>query len=332
MRSVSMDVVVCTYNRAGILDVALESLRHQRVSPGVDWRILVVDNNSVDETLAVVKRHARLAQVPLASVREPRQGIIPARIRGVTSTRLEWIAFIDDDCELADDWIDHAAAFARVHPECGAFGGRVVLAWEEQPPWFADRFGWLWAEQEHGDEPTRVESLVGAGMVVRREALASTGWVEKQFMTASVGESLAGHGGDDVEIAVRIGAAHELWYTPTLRLQHRVPGPRTSYAYVNKMAYNLGTTGLFLQSMLWPGSYHRWLVTSALRSSEYGRGALEHVAKKILRRGQAVEATLMFCFFGGWWTGIWRLARMAPGERAELLGCAAPAKGRPAAQ
>jgi glycosyltransferase involved in cell wall biosynthesis len=319
---VSIDVVICTYNNAPLLDRALESLHGQRVSAGVDWRILIVDNNCEDDTRSVVEKHARVAQVPLTSVREPRQGLTPARVRGVKSTTGEWIAFVDDDCVLADDWIEEAASFAHAHPECGAFGGKVVLAWEVPPPDFATRYGWAFAEQDHGPEPKRVECLVGAGLVVRREALAACGWVDKQFLADRVGEKLVS--GGDVELALRVGAAHELWYDPKLRLRHRIPERRMSPGYLKEVTYGLGSSKLFGDSMLWPGSYPRWLVISALGSREFAGSALRDAARAPLRRARAVDAAVSFSFLRGWLVGIWKLSRMEARERAALLGCATP--------
>jgi hypothetical protein len=68
-----------------------------------------------------------LFDVSLERVSEPRQGLTPARRRGVVSTRCDWIAFVDDDCLLAEDGIDRAAVFAAAHTDCGAFSGKVIL-------------------------------------------------------------------------------------------------------------------------------------------------------------------------------------------------------------
>src|SRR5262245_28397298 len=126
----SIDLIVCTYDNAALLDRTLAALGRQRVSSGVTWQVLVVDNNCTDRTPEVVAEHSRAGGVPLRMVREPRQGLTPARLCGVRNTAGEWIAFVDDDCLLAEDWVEEAARFAALHPACGAFGGQVVLEWE----------------------------------------------------------------------------------------------------------------------------------------------------------------------------------------------------------
>ena len=57
-------VILCTYNRCRLLAKALESVAASALPESVDWEVLVVDNNSNDETrqiLALVENHMRFA-------------------------------------------------------------------------------------------------------------------------------------------------------------------------------------------------------------------------------------------------------------------------------
>ena len=49
-----LDVVIPTYNRSSLLPKALGSLLNARIPPGLDVRIIAVDNNSTDDTKAVI--------------------------------------------------------------------------------------------------------------------------------------------------------------------------------------------------------------------------------------------------------------------------------------
>lgn len=326
MTTVTLAVVVCTYNNATSLDRTLEALRGQRVGPYVDWRIVVVNNNCTDDTDAVVDRHAVLSPVPLTTVREPEQGLTPARLRGVKITTEDWIAFVDDDCLPADDWIQNAADFALEKPDCGGFGGEVVLDWERPPPEFVLRYGWAFAQQEHGSEPTPLQCLAGAGFVLRRAALERTGWVERQFLADRIGDKLIS--GGDVEMALRLGADHELWYAPGLRLRHRIPARRATLRYLTDVTYGLGSSKLLGDSMLWSGSYRRWLVTSLLASREWAGAALRYAFRGAIGRGGRADVLINVSFLRGWLAGIWRLLRMASATRRALLGCATPESAR----
>jgi glycosyltransferase involved in cell wall biosynthesis len=54
-----MTVLIATYNRAATLGQAIETLAAQRTPPELRWELLVVDNNSRDDTRGVVERYAR---------------------------------------------------------------------------------------------------------------------------------------------------------------------------------------------------------------------------------------------------------------------------------
>jgi GT2 family glycosyltransferase len=230
--AVSIDVVICTYNRASNLHDTLSALSAQRVGPGVKWSVLVVDNASTDHTADVVGTH-RARQVLPGLRRVFESG-------GVRETGAPWIAFVDDDNRLEPGWLQAVAEAIRSHPQAGGIGGRVVLDWEQPPPDFIKSFGFCFAEQETGHFACEVGSLVGAGMVVRREALAECGWLERPLLGDRIGKRLVS--GGDVEIAQRIRVAgYPLWYTPEAVLRHRISRDRLSRRYLLRVNYGLGS-------------------------------------------------------------------------------------------
>src|SRR5215813_13473594 len=93
--SPDLSVVICTYNRPELLRLALTTLLQQ--SPAdIAYEVIVVDNNSVQETRAVVDELAA-SDSRLRYVRETRQGNSYARNTGVIESRAPIIAFLDDD-------------------------------------------------------------------------------------------------------------------------------------------------------------------------------------------------------------------------------------------
>ncbi len=123
---ISIDIVICTYNNVALLDKTLDAISNQQVSSTVEWKVLVVNNNCTDRTPEIVEKYSQSGKLALTMILEPLQGLHQARICGAKNTTGDWIAYIDDDCLLDDDWIEQAAYFALVHPNCGAFGGQVI--------------------------------------------------------------------------------------------------------------------------------------------------------------------------------------------------------------
>lgn len=317
MTMTSIDLVICTYDNAALLERTLEAVSRLRIPPGVRCGVLVVDNNCTDGTPEVVDRWAASFPLPLRRVREPVQGLTPARLRGVTETDGEWIAFVDDDCLLAEDWVEQAARFAAEHPACGAFGGRVVPEWETEPPPYVLAHRYAYAAKEHGDTPHRRPWLAGAGMVVRRAALTACGWTDRQHLQDRVGGRLVS--GGDVEIGMRIAAGHEVWYVPQCTLRHVIPARRMTRPYLRRITRGLGASRHHAAALAWTRSYPAWLLWSLAGSL----GFLAMGVRRALRPAGGFDPALAFSPLLGWWAAMGEMLRMDAGERRALLGCAA---------
>ena len=104
---VSVSVVICTWNRAGLLDQTLARMRELHVPAGLAWELLVVNNNCTDDTDAVAARHR--GHLPLRPVREPTPGLSNARNKGLAEARGELILWTDDDVRVDPGWLAAAA-------------------------------------------------------------------------------------------------------------------------------------------------------------------------------------------------------------------------------
>ena len=313
---VSIDVVICTYNNATLLDATLDTIVRQQVPESVDWQVLVVNNNCTDETAQVVEKHRRA--LPLRAVVETEQGLTPARVRGVRETSREWIAFVDDDCLLAKNWIEQAAQFAAEHAECGAFGGQVIPRWEMTPPPFVLNRRYAFACKYHGETPHRRPWIAGAGMVVRREALTRCGWLDRQYLEDRKGGRLVS--GGDMEIALRVGSVYELWYNPACKLQHVIPARRMSREYVRGVTRGLGASRHNAAALQWSGLYAAWIPYSVALAVGFGVRGLFELVRDAATSG--LDSRLAFSPALGWCAAMWEMFRMDAVERRELLGCA----------
>src|ERR1700726_4552184 len=138
-------VILCTHNRARSLAKALESVATQALPQPIGWEILVVDNNSSDETRQVIEDCRRRYPDRIRYVFEPQQGISYARNTGVRNAQGDILAFIDDD-ETADaEWLQNLTANLYSGEWSGA-GGRILPQWNcPRPQWLSDRNSWTLA-------------------------------------------------------------------------------------------------------------------------------------------------------------------------------------------
>lgn len=132
----SFTLALCTYNRARLLQQALESLSRCKVPRG-EWDLLVIDNNSTDSTANVVDEFR--TQLPIQRIFEKTQGLSAARNRALMECRSDVLLFTDDDLRFDADWLCRYEEAFAAHPQAGWFGGRVRPFWEHGPPaWLVD--------------------------------------------------------------------------------------------------------------------------------------------------------------------------------------------------
>lgn len=134
-----ISVVVCTYNRADLLVDVLRNLCEQTLDTS-RYEVIVVDNNSVDNTRSATGefccRYPNVFYFP-----ENRQGLSHARNRGWREARGEYVAYIDDDCRVPEQWLSVANdIIERVSP--AVFGGPFYPFFNTpKPPWYKDFYG-----------------------------------------------------------------------------------------------------------------------------------------------------------------------------------------------
>jgi glycosyltransferase involved in cell wall biosynthesis len=128
-------VLIATYNRAAVLSQTLEALtRVERT--GIDCSIVVIDNNSTDNTDEVVNKY--LTQLPLFYLREPRSGKSCALNKALRECPLkDIVVFTDDDVTPARNWFQEIVSSVTKWPRIAVFGGKIELTWPDnkQPEW-----------------------------------------------------------------------------------------------------------------------------------------------------------------------------------------------------
>jgi glucosyl-dolichyl phosphate glucuronosyltransferase len=122
-----LTIVICTYNRAALLQKALASLVVQTL-PAAQFEVIVVDNNSTDDTAVVCAAFA--AQHPtllLRHVVETKQGLSHARNGGFAAAEAEYVTYLDDDAIAAPDFAEQiVTAIRTVQPRAATVVHRRV--------------------------------------------------------------------------------------------------------------------------------------------------------------------------------------------------------------
>jgi cellulose synthase/poly-beta-1,6-N-acetylglucosamine synthase-like glycosyltransferase len=214
--------------------------------------IVVIDNNSSDDTADVVRRAARRGPWPIRYAAERNQGKGYALNRGLTIAQSEILALTDDDVLPADDWLIRIVEQFRARDLVFVFG-KVLPRWEVPPPpellttAARDIWGPL-ALVDYGDEPAVYDAAsfgdkrlpIGANLAIRRDAIERVGgW---RIDLGKVDNSLIA--GEDHELCVRLYSAglYSGLYDPEVSVRHFVPASRLSRAYFRRWFYWHGRT------------------------------------------------------------------------------------------
>src|SRR4051812_30292429 len=99
----TLDVVVPTYNRSQLLRRTIQSLVSAPIPEDLHVTIIIVDNNSKDDTAHVVSEFQSPADRALRYVLELKQGLSHSRNAGIAAGTGELIGFIDDDEEVEEN-------------------------------------------------------------------------------------------------------------------------------------------------------------------------------------------------------------------------------------
>src|SRR4051812_25210432 len=246
MTPMRFSIVIATYNRAALLRDTLDSL--SRLRPTAPWEVVVVDNNSPDDTRAVVEAAAPSFPVPLRYVFEPEQGRSAALNCGFRIAEGQIIVTTDDDVRVDADWLDQIE-FGLATRQCDYVGGRVAPIWEAEPPRWIPRGGSrLWAVialLDYGPEPIAFGARVplGVNMAMRRDAIERVGGFDTR-----IGRKAGTLLGQEVrEWCLRARAAGLAgYYIPAIVVRHLIPSERLNKRYFRRWFYWRGISRAML--------------------------------------------------------------------------------------
>lgn len=237
----SLGIVIVNYRTPAMLR---DCLRSVFMSEGVSPAVCVVDNASGDESAAMVRRE--FPQVTLF-VQPKNQGYayannigfthfgLPAQAGGIMAPHTpDYILLLNPDTLLPANALADMLAFMEQHPHCGAAGPKLIRAdgsldkacrrsfpSPEVSLWRLtglsklfpkhERFGRYNLTYIEDDQTIELDSVVGAFMLMRREALRQAGLLDETFFMY----------GEDLDLAYRIKqTGWQIWYNAAVTVMH----------------------------------------------------------------------------------------------------------------
>lgn len=129
-----IDVCICTFRRSSLIKT-LSSLDRQSGAPS--FRVVIADNDHTPSAMEMVESARRRSGMDIHYVHAPARNISIARNACLDAARAEYIAWIDDDEEAAQDWLSQLFTAVEAAEADAAFGPVQALYPSSAPAWAA---------------------------------------------------------------------------------------------------------------------------------------------------------------------------------------------------
>ena len=212
---IDVAVIVATFNRVHHLRRALGSLQGVTIPSRVTLEVIVVDNNSTDNTPDLVNDFTKAANVRFRYLSEPRQGKAFALNTAIQATSAHILAFTDDDCLVDAKWIEAMVTAFRGDQSLEGLAGRVELYDPTDRP--------VCIQTDPNPKmcsPSTSLSIMGCNMALKRRVFDDVGMFDPMFGPGHVA-------GEDIDLFYR--AQRKGLKFMYLTRNARVPQSRTAY-------------------------------------------------------------------------------------------------------
>ncbi len=240
-----VDVCICTFRRKGVIDT-LASLMEVEVPDGIDFGILVIDNDIEPSAQDIVEGFARCAPRTVRYIHCPAGNISIARNGALDASEARFVAFIDDDEIAAPGWL------TALLGEQARTGADVVLGPVDA------RYGdgvpvWMRAAHVHATRPVWIGDKIAAGytgnVLIDRTSLAIKGL---RFDPA-----LGRTGGEDTDFFSAVqNAGGRIVYAADAIVEETVLPDRLRFGWLARRKYRMGQTHAHVL-LRWQGQ-SRW--------------------------------------------------------------------------
>jgi GT2 family glycosyltransferase len=234
-----ISVVIPNYNGGAFLEGCLSSLLRQTYTR---IEIVVVDNASADASIEIILRVAPQA----ALLRKERNlGFAGGANAGIRAAHGEWIAVLNNDTEVAPDWLAECVHAMERHPEAAYLACRILNFNERDRIFSAGdcllragigyRRGQDLKDRQEYRQETEIFAASGCAALYRKCVLDEANGYDERFFAYL----------EDVDLALRLQAAgYRGWYVPRAEVYHL--GGATSGGEFSLLAARLRTRNSIL--------------------------------------------------------------------------------------
>lgn len=205
-----VSIIICSRNRAAGLGETIATLN--RIAASHPWEALLIDNASTDGTAEVMQAAVR-ANPNLRSLLCTRIGLGAAREFARSRAAGRILAFTDDDCLIAPDYVDQLVRAFERHPDAGVIGGWIGLYNPDHLPLTIDE-----RTEVVRHEPcsfVRTGAFHGANLSFRADVLDRAGGFDPDLGAGTPFPC------EDIDAVARVVASgHAAVFDPQPRVQH----------------------------------------------------------------------------------------------------------------
>jgi O-antigen biosynthesis protein len=302
-----LSVIIVNYNVSHFLEQCLLSVEAARKA--IDSEVIVVDNNSVDGSLTMLRE--KFPHITLIA-NEHNVGFSRANNQGIGVSTGRYVLLLNPDTVVESDTFLKCINFMDAHPDAGGLGVQMVdgkgrflpeskralptpdvafykvfglsALFPKSKRFGRYHLGYLDKEQIH-----EVDVLSGAFMLLRREALERTGLLDETFFMY----------GEDIDLSYRITlAGYKNYYFPETRIIH--------YKGESTRKSSLNYVFIFYQAMIIFAKKHFTGKNARLFSSIIHL-AIYFRASMALARRTLIQILYPLLDIGLLWGGIWAI-------------------------
>lgn len=244
----NISIIICTYNRTESLNRTLESINAMTVPDELSWELIVVDNNSKDNTKQFVENFIKTSGLNCRYVFEEKQGVSHARNSGIKNSKGGIVAFLDDDVIVTPDWLVKVdCAFKEYEPS--VVWGKVLLKIDGgYTEWFSKKIAGALGEWDRGDKIFFADINdyymigIGANMSFKKDVFEKIGLFRTDL--GRVGNKTLM--GEESELFWRImDFGGKCIYYPFATVYHCIESNKFNKGYLRRCHYNIGEWRVF---------------------------------------------------------------------------------------